>query len=372
MFIDEFNVENVVQSMIDMQTNGNEIFLLLVGEHTEWDTDGFIGAANKKGLRFFGGVFPALISGGGKYEKGVVIQKFTATIDPVLQTGLDGPDFKMRNLNDVKDTLAVGKRTAIVMVDGLTSQIAGLLEKLFLFLGDTVNYVGGGAGSLSFVQKPCVFCNEGMFQDAAIIAFVDMDASLGVKHGWKKIHGPLVATKTNKNIIQELNWANPFEVYKEAIFDDSGKQIGHGNFFSIAKSYPFGISKEHSEYVVRDPLSANENGDLICVGEVPENAVLDILKGENHTLIEAAKDAALQAVENGCRFSSSLIFDCISRTLFLGPDFKLELESIMEVLKDNDCDLDIEGALSLGEISSAGQGFLEFFNKTILISLFYE
>jgi hypothetical protein len=370
MFIDEFNLNNVIQSMTSMQTKNDEVFLLLVGEHTNWNAEEFVHVANSRGLRFFGGIFPFVISGGNKYEKGIVIKKFAAEISPVLQLGLNLSNFEMQNLNHVKSKL--NKRTAIIMVDGLSTQIARLLEKLYSVLGDSVNYIGGGAGSLSFVQKPSVFCNQGIFQDAAVIAFVDSDASMGVKHGWEKVYGPLVATKTDRNIIQELNWENPFDVYKKVIFEDSGKQIEPDNFFSIAKSFPFGISKEHSEYVVRDPLTVNSKGELVCVGEVFENAVLDILKGEPDTLVKAAKDAALQAVNYAGKFSSVLLVDCISRALFLESDFSYELEGVSSVLKENSCDLEIEGVLSLGEISSAGQGYLEFFNKTILISLFHE
>jgi len=372
MFFDNFITNNVIQSMVSMQTGDEDVFLILIGEHTVWNADEFIQNANAKGLRFFGGIFPAIISGDNKYEKGVIIKKFPAKTNPILQTGLNNSNFEMQKIDHIKAKPNGNKRTAIIMVDGLSSQIAQLLEKLYQVIGDTVNYIGGGAGSLSFVQKPCVFNNEGIFQDAAIITIIDTDASLGVKHGWEKVYGPLIATKTNKNIIQELNWDNPFKIYKEAIFNDSGQKITPDNFFSIAKSYPFGISKEHSEYVVRDPLFVNENDELVCVGEIEENTVIDLLKGNHTTLISAAKEAALHAIGYENNFSSALLFDCISRTLFLESDFNLELEAVIDILKEKNCNVAIEGALSLGEISSAGQGYLEFFNKTFLISLFYE
>jgi len=372
MFIKEFNANIILQSMIDMKSSSDDIFLLLIAEFTEWNADEFIAMANEKDIRFFGGIFPAIITSGSKYESGVIVKKFPAKINPVLQLGLNVSDFKMINVDHIDVNSFDGKRTAIIMVDGLSSQIARLLEKLYMLFGDTVNYVGGGAGSLSFEQKPSVFCNKGIYQDAAIITFVDSDTSLGVKHGWERVYGPLVATKTDRNVIQELNWDNPFDVYKSAILEDSGKEINADNFFSIAKSYPFGITKERSEYVVRDPLSVTNKGELICVGEVVENTILDVLRGEPESLIMAAKQAAKQAVEYGGKFSSALVIDCISRALFLEEEFGKELEGVSLTLHENNCDLDIEGALSLGEISSAGQGYLEFLNKTILISLFYE
>ena len=372
MFYSNFDLKSIINSMIALQSSDDDVFMLLVGEHTKWDVNEFIEAANNKDLVFFGGIFPEIISGSNKYSEGVIIKKYPSTTKPILQTNINLPDFKLQNITDVCVNCDNKKSTAIILLDGLSNQIAKLLEELHLHFGDTVNYVGGGAGSLTLIQKPSVFCNEGIFQDAAIITIVDNDASLGVKHGWEKVVGPFIATKTDKNIIKELNWENPFDVYKRVIFEDSGRQINVENFFSIAKSYPFGITKENSEYVVRDPLAVNDKGELICVGEVVENTVLDILKGEQKTLIDAAQAATLQAVGYNNNYSSALIFDCISRTLFLESDFNLELEAAIKVLNKHNCNFAIEGALSLGEISSAGQGYLEFFNKTFLISLFYE
>ena len=49
---------------------------------------------------------------------------------------------------------------------------------------------------------------------------------------------------------------------------------------------------------------------------------------------------------------------------------KNELDSISRVIKEKKVGIPLEGILSLGEISSYGDGYLEFFNKTIVVGAF--
>ena len=221
---------------------------------------------------------------------------------------------------------------------------------------------------MSLVQQPCLFSPEGVFQDVALLCPVPLKASIGVKHGWEQIFGPVVATRTEGNTVYELNWEPAFEVYAKIVSEDAGQEIREDNFFSIAKAYPFGIYREREEYVVRDPLIAKD-GAIICVGEVPENTVLNILKGDNDTLLKAAKQAASEAIPEES-ITELFVVDCISRALFLEDDFEKEIEEIAGASPSKKP----SGILSLGEIASEqGGGALTFFNKTIVVSaLQYE
>ena len=127
------------------------------------------------------------------------------------------------------------------------------------------------------------------------------------------------------------------------------------------------------ENIVRDPIAVNEQGELICVGEVPENTALDILKGEPSLLIAAAELAAADCgIPKDKKARFSLIVDCISRVLFLEDKFPEELSTVRKKIESIDPNCVVQGILTLGEISSYGDGFLEFFNKTIVAGVFYE
>jgi len=232
------------------------------------------------------------------------------------------------------------------------------------------NYFGGGAGSLSLEQKPCIFNNEGFFQDAAVGCIMRMPSKIGVRHGWNKVKGPFIVTKAEGNIIKEINWKNPFKVYKEVVEEHSHQKFNDDNFFEIAKGYPFGIVKDNAECIVRDPLMVNDKGELICVGELEDNTLVDILNGNEESLIEAAKTAAQDSVNQANKPKKAIIIDCISRILFLEDSFNKELSAITETIKSQYPDISIGGALTLGEISSYGEGFLDFYNKTVVVGLF--
>ena len=232
------------------------------------------------------------------------------------------------------------------------------------------NYFGGGAGSLTLEQKPCVFTNDGLYQDAAVFCVLNMASRIGVRHGWNKVDGPFIVTKAEGNIIKELNWENPFTVYKRVVENHSGKIFTDDNFFDIAKGYPFGILKEDAECIVRDPLMVNENDELVCVGELEDNMVVDILNGNETSLIAASKKATEDSINQANSPSKAILIDCISRILFLEENFDKELSTITSTIKSKFPDVSIGGALTLGEISSYGEGFLEFYNKTVVVGLF--
>ena len=373
MYVSTRNSEEIVSTVTKMEMKEGDVVAIFLGEKNRPDVARIISGLNREGIDFIGGIFPGIIHGDKRYEEGAVMMTMPVLKKPFLIKGLDTEEIELPDFGALLPEDISTQYTAMILVDGLTSNIALFLAEMFNQLGNSVHYFGGGGGSLSLQQEPCLFCPEGFFQDAAIVSFVKLESNLGVRHGWKEIKGPMVATRTEKNIIIELNWENAFDVYRETVEADSGRKLTAENFFDIAKGYPFGIRKEGEEHIVRDPIAVNEKGELICVGEVPENAALSIMKGNRDSLIRAAGQAAddcLGGQKEGLRLS--LIADCISRVIFLEDDFSKELEAVNNRIQSVDAKQTPLGMLTLGEISSYGEGFLEFFNKTIVVGTFYE
>lgn len=345
---------------------GDHVALIAIAENSNVNYTSFIEACNERNLKIIGGVFPKVIHDGKPLDQGIVVN----TLKDVLHIGeahaLSKQDYSIPGVE-----LEEGKSyTLITYVDGLTSRISSYLDALYYKFGLQVNYLGGGAGSLSLEQQPAVFTNNGIFQDAAVYCITETKSHIGVKHGWTKVEGPFIATKTEGNIIHELNWQNPFDIYKEIVEQHSGKTFNNDNFFEIAKGYPFGIVKQNAESIVRDPLMINENGSMICVGEIEENSMLNILSGNNNSLISAASEAVDESSSKADKATKAIVIDCISRVLFLDDKFQLEMNTIKDQLNNKYGEISFSGALTLGEISSYGKGMLEFYNKTIVIALF--
>ncbi|UNC92010.1 FIST signal transduction protein [Candidatus Contubernalis alkaliaceticus] len=372
MYLSNPEVQEIVRATKELNSSEGRVVFIVMGEKSTVNVPELISGLNDEKINFFGGIFPGVIYDEKQTDSGVVLESFPVLYGPYVINDLDRNDFQLPEFTAIHGE-ADKKHSALILVDGLTGNIADFLSQLFSRLARSVNYFGGGAGSISLEQKPCLFSPQGFFQDAAIVTFLALECKLGVRHGWERIMGPLVATKTSKNRVIELNWQKAYDVYREIVEDNSEKKFTANNFFDIAKGFPFGMLKDYVECVVRDPIAVGEEGELICVGEVPENSVLDILKGTDTALIEAAGQAAADCMEaKGEKITHTMVIDCISRVLFLEKNFPVELKKVKQNLSAICEDILPFGMLTLGEISSYGEGYLEFFNKTIVTGVFYE
>ncbi|KYG74919.1 hypothetical protein EV198_0571 [Roseivirga ehrenbergii] len=363
MYINTIQSEEVLEK-IQANYQGKTV-VISVAEATSISLTDLIEALNGAGVEFIGGIFPKVISANKVYDEGIVISGFSNVKHTFLVKGLDGLDFQPEAFE-----LDASKHFLFTFADGLTQNLSLYLERLYNIYGGDLAYFGAGTGSLSLKQIPSVFNKDGVFQDAAVGLIASSKMALGVKHGWQKVSGPYIVTKSDRNVIQQINWQNAFDVYKAIVEEHGKKEITHDNFFEISKAYPFGILKDSSEYVVRDPIDVNEKGELICIGEVIENTVVDILNGDAETLINAAKEAAKDVMGKIENPQHAYLSDCISRVLFLEEDYERELKAISSQLNASGECMPIEGALTLGEISSFGDGYLQLFNKTVVVGLF--
>lgn len=349
----------------DVKTKGIMLLACDANNYTPTELDPILKSVKKP---IWGGIFPAIIYNNKKYENGFILAgcENSTTVNTVenissIETDLDDEIMKI-------SSEYLNNKTMFVFLDGFTERISAFIESIFTIFGLEYNYIGGGAGSLSLKQKPCIITNQGLKQDCVIIAGVDMESGIGVKHGWETISGPYKVTSAEKTVIKELDFKPAFKVYKEAVEKHSGASISKDNFFEIAKAYPFGINKIDTEKIVRDPILVGENNSLICVGEVETGSFVDILTGDKNSLIQAAGEALKMALENKQGSLEKFIFfvDCISRVLFLEDDFTQELEEIHSKNKK----LPLMGVLSIGEIANNGKNYLEFYNKTSVIGCF--
>ena len=225
MVIVQMEIENIL-----MHLSPTDLNLLMIAENSEVDIPELIRQANDKGIRIAGGIFPGLLSGKEHLEKGIILKILNGDSHVAVCTSLKEQDIK-RQLPH----LGASTTSAIVLVDGLTNNIPLFLESIYTKYWNRLNYIGGGCGSLSLQSKPCIFSNEGFFQDAGLVIMVNDHCQTGVKHGWKKIAGPYIVNNSRGNIVNEINWRPAFDVYKEVIESYSGATLDKVNFFDVAK-----------------------------------------------------------------------------------------------------------------------------------------
>lgn len=306
-----------------------------------------------------GGVFPEIIADGERKEIGFLIIPLYEEME-VLLFESETEESLSRQLKTSFEFLPDTQGSVFCFANAFWSLKTAFMNGLYNHLGHFVNYLGGGAGSLSFKSIPCIIYNQEIVKNAAVIGLIKSKVSIGVAHGWHPISDPIKVTKSIGNKILTLNFQPAFEVYKQYVEKHSNKKFSDDNFFEIAKSYPLGLVKLDDEMVVRDPY-ATENKALHIVDEVPEGEYIRIMHGDMSSLLKGAESAVMKSASEGSLDFTQLCIDCISRVLYMQDDFKQELDSLNKNQKAN-------GILSIGEIANPRQSALELFNKTVVVA----
>jgi len=365
-FYDGQELEGWQSFLKELSKDNAKGIILFVGEETPFDYKQLQPILKTMDIEVWGGIFPEVIYNGLLYKQGVVGCAFKSPVS--IEVIKDLGKFK-GDLSE--DFVPKNTRTLLIFNDGLASNTPLLIETLYEKNFKETAFIGGGAGSLINIDQPSLFTEDDFFAGGAIIAAVEDFISVGINHGWQPISEPAIASSVDKNILGSINWEPAFEYYKRIVEQDAGIKLTAGSFLDVAKSYPLGILKYDTEIILRVPLSVGEENSIVLGSEMPENSVLVVTKGYPDKLITAAGTATEQAkiaFESKMKIppGKALIIDCLTRALFLEDRFDEELKIIANRAGSG---VFLFGILSLGEIASTGDKYIELYNKTVVVAM---
>ena len=320
-------------------------------------------------VTIFGGIYPKLIFKNKLMEQGCIIIGFEQSVEINLITQLSTlvTDEQLEQVID-QALLAHSPITSncsfLMFYDSLVSNVEDFIAYLFERLDYQVGIIGGGAGNLEFKQKPCIFTNQGLVFDAIQLVNLQKKITSAATHGWQILQGPILVSEAEQQNIISLDYQPASNLYKALIESSSEYRFNEDNFFEIAKNFPLGIERINSKLVVRDPILINQ-GNIQCVGNIPVNSMVYLLQGSVDSLLCSAEQAAILATKkiDDNDFSATMIFDCISRVLYLEDNFSKELNLIAKHCKEQT----LFGVLSFGEIVNSESGAIRLLNKSTVI-----
>ncbi|WP_421919374.1 FIST signal transduction protein [Marinifilum sp.] len=365
MFLENPTLNDIISGINELFTSEKSQLLLLIGEKCDVNLNDLVANLNRKNILFNGGIFPKVIHKNITSEQGVVIKK----VDFELVTIYFNSETEF--LNKFSDYQDHNFTTAFTLIDGLSESASEQLMTLFTHLGNNVRFFGGGVGRLRTNTNGILINNDGVYNTGTIVVFLSAKTKMDAKHGWKKSIGPFIVTRSEKNLIKELNWENAFDVYSRCLKDSQNILLTKENFFKYSVNFPFGFFKEERDYIVRDPMEVNKDGYIICVGNIPENSLVDILSIEEKKLNDIPKKMISNCLEESQNAPIAVLFTCISRVNHLKEKFDEELQGFNSELLKHFPNCELEGALSIGEIYSSGKGYLELLNKSIVLGVAY-
>ena len=360
--------DKVVAAAIFMHAASGNTLMILIGQDANNKTKDIVARLQKAGIPFFGGIFPQIILGSeARSDRCLVIDLPAIGLPHIIEAPFSSEKFnELPEPSSLCSSSIENDVSALIFISGLTLDLTEFTRNLYRKFGVGIRYAGGGTGTTDLNPNiPSVFSSEGFFSNAAMIVFLASEVGIGVEHGLTRRIGPYLATSTDDDrTIHEINWRPAVEVYREVIRELTGELMTEDNFRRFAALYPFAISTEGDQDMIRKPVKLKGNS-IVCGSNVLSHSLFFIMESQAESMCSAAARAHATA-QNGASYFS-LVFECAGRAGYLGTDaFARELSAIEAAGVDDGSPC--FGVTSLGEIASNKRGLLECLNMTAVVA----
>jgi len=231
---------------------------------------------------------------------------------------------------------------------------------------------GGLAGDQArFEETVTVYNNEVQKKMIVAIGFYGNNLAVGYGSmgGWDSFGPDRLVTKSEGNVVYELDNQPALDLYKSYLGPQSDELPASGLLF------PLSLRLEDSEAgLVRTILAVDEkNKSLTFAGDVPQGHSVRLMKANFERLVEGASQAARMSGKKADMSQKSLaiLVSCVGRKLVLKQRIEEEIESVQEILGVNAA---LTGFYSYGEICPLDdqKTQCELHNQTMTITVFSE
>ena len=172
----------------------------------------------------------------------------------------------------------------------------------------------------------------------------------GSQGGWEMFGMEKKVTRSEGNVLYELDGKNALELYKKYLGPEADALPGSALLFPLSVSVP-----GTNDQLVRTILSIDhEKGSMTFAGDIPEGAQVRLMKANFDKITNAASKAALRVRTNEKNAPRlALLISCVGRKLILKKRTDEEVEAVRSVFGN---DTLLAGFYSYGEISPLVQG----------------
>lgn len=258
-----------------------------------------------------------------------------------------------------------------VLSDGLNVNGSELVAGLQEVLKD-VPITGGLAGDGAQFTQTFLLHND-KIQDKMVVAVgiygADAIMTSGALGGWKPYGPPRRVTKSDKNIVLELDGKPALPLYKMYIGNYAKDLPASG------LNFPFAIMSENKIITVIRTLLAvsDKDNSLTFAGNVAEGSTVRMLQSNHDRLVEGATDAARQIIDKGANLAENAVAICVScvgRKLVMADQVSDEVYAVQRLLGTQ---TGITGFYSNGEICSGNDDAHSILhNQTMTIAYMSE
>lgn len=210
----------------------------------------------------------------------------------------------------------------IMLPDGMTGNGAAIVDGVKSVLGENAPIIGGSLGDDYLFKKTFEYHQDQVLSDVVVGVglYGKFSYGFGIKHGWEPVGLPLKVTKADGVKLQEVDGKPALQIYEDYFGKDASELVKEP-LARIAYTYPIGMIVEGSdELLIRDPVIANEKGEISMAAAIPQGTTIRLMIGDREKAIQAAKTASKVALEQlaGATPRFILMFNCMARNKLLG------------------------------------------------------
>ena len=256
-----------------------------------------------------------------------------------------------------------------VLSDGLGVNGSELVNGLRESLPDGVQITGGLAGDGARFERTWVLSGDGLASgQVAAVGFYGDSVRLasGSKGGWDTFGAERRITRSEGNVLYELDGKPALELYKQYLGERAAGLPATALLFPLALKE----SREQRSNTVRTILAVDEEQQsLTFAGDMPEGNYATFMRANFDRLIDGAGNAALMAMQETKEAVLCLAVSCVGRRLILGERAEEEIEALGEVLPPQ---TKFIGFYSYGEIAPSLTRPCELHNQTMTLTTISE
>jgi hypothetical protein len=266
---------------------------------------------------------------------------------------------------------ASAKEICIIFSDGLIEKGSEMLMGIKETLGLSFPIFGASAADNMNFKKTYQYYNREILNNGLVGTILSGDGvfGYGLRHGWHPLGRPHTVTQSSGNVIKEIDSEPAVNIYMN-YFKKSLEEI-KSVLMRISILYPLGIYLTHEEeYLLRNVISINPEGGLVCQGDIPQESEIRIMMGTQESALQATRQAAMEAMHAFKNTSplGAIIFESVSRINLLGYRVNEEINIIKSAIGD---DVPLIGVCTFGEQaplrSLQYHGESHFHNETVAI-----
>jgi hypothetical protein len=236
------------------------------------------------------------------------------------------------------------------------------VEGIMDVAGKNITMYGGLAGDDAKFEKTFVFTESQITENGAVVLAFDkkhVKMSGLATSGWVGLGAELKVTRSEGNIVYEIDNQPALEVYKNYL------NVSEDDLPSIGLEYPLMLKKDGIE---NGPLRAvlnvdKENKTLIFAGSVPQGSTISFSTSPGFEIMETTRQKIIDFYERNPRADLLILFSCVARHMALGPLISSEIK-----LASIKWDSPVIGYFTYGEIGNNANNVCDFYNQTFTLA----